>query len=102
MNRAESKQCATLFFPFFLCLFFMNNHKAKDENVFKPTQRNYSNQFLFYNFFSSERGCTGALQVAIVPATLRCFCAYGGLWFILCVYFMFWKTLSRALSSLEV
>lgn len=53
-------------------------------------------------FFSSERGCTGALQVAIVPATLRCFCAYGGLWFILCVYFMFWKTLSRALSSLEV
>lgn len=58
---------------------------------------------LFYNFFfSSERGCTGALQVAIVPATLRCFCAYGGLWFILCVYFMFWKTLSRALSSLEV
>lgn len=81
----------------------MNNHKAKDENVFKPTQRNYSNQFMFYNFFfSSERGCTGALQVAIVPATLRCFCAYGGLWFILCVYFMFWKTLSRALSSLEV
>lgn len=72
---------------FFCCCFFMNNHNAKDENGFKPTQRNYSNQFLFYNLVFLKEGCTGALQVAIVPATLRCFCAYGGLWFILCVLF---------------
>lgn len=77
---------------------FKNNHKRRME-MFKPTQLL---KYKFYHFYFLKEV---ALQVAIVlyPAAfaLRCFFfAYGvcGLFYVL--NFMFWKTLSRALSTL--